>query len=191
MTVGAVLILSALSLLVYNRLQDQKASRASETVLPQVRQEIETAETDKAEYFSEEMTVVDIDGYGYIGYLTIPALDVELPVMSEWDYPRLRIAPCRQAGTARGGGFVIAAHNYSSHFGRISSLAPGDPVLFCDMDGNQFSYSVVSVETLEATDVEKMLDEKWDLTLYTCTYGGRQRITVRCMKDSTKATQEK
>lgn len=184
MIAGAVLIFSALSLLIYNRLQDRKAAEASESILPLVEQEISETEADEAEYFSDEMTVVDIDGYGYIGYITIPELDVELPVMAEWDYPRLRIAPCRQAGTARGGGFVIAAHNYSSHFGRISSLSPGDSVQFCDMDGNRFSYSVVSIETLEATDVEKMLDKNWDLTLYTCTYGGRQRITVRCMRDS-------
>ncbi len=46
--------------------------------------------------YDPEMTVVEIDGYGYVGVLTIPALELELPVMSEWDAARLKIAP---AGT--------------------------------------------------------------------------------------------
>ena len=30
------------------------------------------------------------------------------------------------------------------------------------------------------TDVDGMLSGGWDLSLYTCTYGGRARLTVRC-----------
>ena len=39
--------------------------------------------------------IFDIDGNEYIGYLTIPALGLELPVMAELDSARLETAPCR------------------------------------------------------------------------------------------------
>lgn len=34
-----------------------------------------------------EMPVKTIEGVDYIGILTIPALELELPVISEWSYP--------------------------------------------------------------------------------------------------------
>lgn len=49
-----------------------------------------------------------------------------------------------------------------------------------DIDGNVFSYEVVSLETLSTYDVENMTDGDWDLTLFTCTVGGQFRVTVRC-----------
>ncbi len=42
-----------------------------------------------------EMPTMDIDGRDYIGYLEMPTIGISLPVMSDWSYPLLRIAPCR------------------------------------------------------------------------------------------------
>ena len=49
----------------------------------------------------------EIDGYSYIGYLSIPTLDLELPIMEEWSYPGLKIAPGRYTGSAYNGSFAI------------------------------------------------------------------------------------
>ena len=46
----------------------------------------------------KKMTEVEINGNLYIGYLSIPALNLELPIMSTWSYPQLQIAPCRYHG---------------------------------------------------------------------------------------------
>ena len=51
---------------------------------------------------------------------------------------------------------------------------------FTDMDGNVFSYQVADIEILQPGDVEELCSGEWPLTLYTCTIGGRTRITVRC-----------
>ena len=66
-----------------------------------------------------EIQLSGLDNASCIGTLKIPALHLELPVLSEWSYPLLRKAPCRYAGSAYKGNLVIAAHNYSSHFGQI------------------------------------------------------------------------
>ncbi len=129
---------------------------------------------------SDKMTVVEINGYGYIGYLSIPALGLELPVMSKWDYGRLKKSPCLYYGSVKTGNMVIAAHNYARHFGKLSKLRIGDTVRFTDMDGNVYVYAVGELEVLKPTATEEMIASDWELSLYTCTYGGKNRVTVRC-----------
>ena len=75
---------------------------------------------------------------------------------------------------------IIAAHNYASHFGNLKYLQEGDEVTFTDMDGNVFRYEVALQETLQPTAITEIQQGDWDLTLFTCTYGGQSRVTVRC-----------
>ena len=126
------------------------------------------------------MPTVSFDGNDYIGRVDIPSLGLSLPVISEWSYPRLKIAPCRYTGSAYLDNLIIAAHNYSSHFGNLNRLNTGDTVTFTDVDGNQFTYAVSLIEDLPGTAIEEMQAGEWDLTLFTCTLGGRSRVTVRC-----------
>ncbi len=187
---GVLLIAAAVLLAVYNRSEENRAGDAASSVLPLLHQAIgehsdANPPSSDAESFSEEpdsdrMTVVEIDGYGYIGYLSIPALELELPVMDEWDYKRLKTAPCLYYGSAKTDNMVIAAHNYAQHFGRLSQLKIGDIVRFADMDGRVYTYQVRELETLPPTATEEMIASDWDLSLYTCTYSGGRRVTARC-----------
>ena len=183
MLLGTVLIVAALSLFLWNRREAEQAAEAAETILPRVVERIaETAAEAPAppDPFDPTMTETEIDGYLYVGYLSIPALGLELPVMSDWDYTRLTIAPCRYSGSTKTDNLVIAAHNYARHFGGLSGLSGGEEVYFVDMDNVVSSYTVVCVEILSPTAVEEMTNGEYDLSLYTCTYGGRSRVTVRC-----------
>lgn len=126
-----------------------------------------------------EMPVETIDGVDYIGVLRIPTLELELPVISQWNYPNLKIAPCRYTGSAYLNSLIICGHNYTSHFGNLKDLRAGDVVTFTDMAGNVFTYKMVQRETLLPTSIEEMESGNWDLTLFTCTIGGRSRVTVR------------
>ena len=189
MLLGAALLAAALLLFTGNRSEASEAAAASEAVLPQVEAAIaeRTGGAGEAEApavlpdpYDPEMTVVEIDGYGYVGCLSIPSLGLELPVLAEWDYARLKLAPCRYAGSTRTDDLVIAAHNYARHFGALQTLQTGDAVWFTDMDGVVTAYEVAAVEVLQPTAVEEMTAGEYDLTLFTCTYGGRSRVTVRC-----------
>ena len=127
-----------------------------------------------------DMPVVRHEGNDYIGVLEIPRLGLRLPVMSEWSYPKLKKAPCRYAGTAYLDNFVISAHNYDSHFGRLKKLTEGESIFFTDADGNRFTYEVAMIETLQPASISEMKNSEFDLTLFTCTVGGKMRVTVRC-----------
>lgn len=179
MILGAVLVLAALSLFLWNRWEDGRAGASVDEILTQIEAAVEEGKTDP-DSTSDDMTERMIDGYSYIGVLTIPSLGLELPVMSDWSYPQLRIAPCRYSGSVATGDLVIAAHNYSRHFGSIKNLTAGDKVYFADLNGAVTAYEVVEVDILNPTAIEEMTDSGFDLTLFTCTYGGKSRVTVRC-----------
>ena len=117
----------------------------------------------------------------YVGYLYFPKLDLELPVLSEFSDDGLHIAPCRYSGSVYTGNMIVMAHNNQKHFGYVrNKLFRGDKVEFTDADGNVFLYKITDKETLDETDVAGMNAGIWDMTLITCTPGGRQRVAVRC-----------
>lgn len=183
MALGAVLILSALLLFAYNRYEDNLAGQEAESLLSEVESAIEVQPTKPS--LDPELPTQKINGYDYVGYIEIPGLELKLPVMADWDYNRLQISPCRQLGSSRTDDLVIAAHNYSKHFGRLKKLNEGDSVIFTDMEGIVNNYSVVKVNTVNPYDVDTVLNSEYDLVLYTCTPGGRTRVTVFCNRTQT------
>lgn len=194
---GLVLIGAALGLLLHNQREEARAAQAVEEVAPRIVEAIGGRQAQQAQipkeslpaFFREqepdpdrEMPAVTIDGQDYIGYLSIPALELELPVMGQWSYPRLRMAPCRYTGSLYKDDLVVMAHNYSKHFGRLDQLRPGDRIEFTDMDGLTVAFQVTVLDVLAPEAIQKMTAGEYDLTLFTCTYGGKSRVTVRCDK---------
>lgn len=182
MVLGTALVLAALSLFLWNLYEDYQAGKAADQILERVMDAVSESTDELPDPYGSDMTVTEIDGYGYIGYIAVPDLGLRLPVMSEWDYTRLRIAPCRYAGSVKTDDLVIAAHNYRCHFGEIRTLHIGDEVYFTDMDGAVSCYVVSEIDILQPTEVEEMTSAGFDLTLFTCTYGGQSRVTVRCSR---------
>ena len=188
MAAGFLLVLAALLLTGYNVWDEGRAGDSADATFQALKFQTEEGREELPEYILPdylvdprfEMPTVEIDGYDYIGYLDIPSLELSLPVMSEWSYPQLKIAPCRYAGSVYLDDMILAAHNYDRHFGRLKNLEGGELVRFTDVDGNVFDFSVTELELLWPEQTEEMLSGEWDLTLFTCTLGGRQRVTVRC-----------
>lgn len=187
MVLGLCLMLCAGGLLLGNRTQASQADEAAQTLLPELLVQVETVQAPReqtvpAAPVDTAMTEKEVGGLPCIGYLCIPALELGLPVMSGWDYERLKVAPCRYTGSAKSDDLVLLAHNYPRHFGGLKDLMPGDTVLFTDMEGVTFCYAVAQTEILGSGDTEAMTSGEYDLTLFTCTYGGRSRVTVRCQR---------
>jgi len=198
-TLGMLLILAAVALTGYNLWDDQQAGLTAAQDLTQlVRHNEEALQTKATEGAGEtlpalavpdyelvpemEMPVVEIDGREYVGTLYLPTIGRTLPVLNSWSGELLKIAPCRYLGSAYNDNLIIMAHNYDSHFGRLKKLQIGDPVTFRDVEDNDFEYEVVSLEILNPEDVQPMEEGDWDLTLFTCTIGGKTRVTVRCAR---------
>lgn len=166
--IGAVLLLGALSLSLYHACENERAGRESARLLLGLKDRIkgigQAGEMDTHE----------------AGILTIPALDLELPVFEQWNYDRLKQAPCIQYGSIQEGNLVIAGHNYSHHFGKLSRLKKSDQVWFTGLDGKTKKYSVEMAETIGKDEAHRIRECGYELVMYTCTYSGRERTAVFC-----------
>ena len=196
---GLILVASAVLLLIYNLWDSRRAEESQEEILAEYLSENKKASEvpadpdgkaadsqDIPDYMLNpdmempEFTLSSLGDISCIGILEIPALDLQMPVISEWSYPALRLAPCRYTGSAYKGDLVIAAHNYQSHFGRLKTLSTGSEVIFTDAVGNRFVYQVAVIEALTPWSVEDMTSGEWPLSLFTCTLDSQNRVTVRC-----------
>lgn len=212
MAIGAILILTALGFILSYLYEENTANREAELIcsrlIVQIEKEKESDSSGTPEQYAADETAagipdesqnirsrltdanldtIDIDGVGYIGYLSIPDLDLDLPVIAKWSYDSLKISPARYSDDGSSYGLVIAAHNYARHFGKISSLSEGAVVYFTDVHGVVYSFEVAKQEVLNPDDITEMTAEPYDLTLFTCTPGGSSRVTVRCTYAGSRA----
>lgn len=203
MVIGAVLMLSALLLFLYNQIEAKIAGNASGKALSAVQEAIrqedtshmavlpgetageegesptETADEDLLTE-PEELTVVNIEGYDYIGYLSIPALELELPIQAEVSEERLYKSPCLQFGSPITDDAVIAGHNYKYHFLPLHNIEVGEKVTFTYMNGFTVEYAVTEHTIVDPTNIPVVQDSGHDLVMYTCTSGGASRVAVFC-----------
>ena len=205
---GLLLLAAALFLWAYNGQESRRAGDSAQQVITELTQSLTQQPPAEAgadpeqteapagklpEYLLDaqrEMPEKTVNGRAYIGVLSIPTLNLELPVLSQWSYPNLKDAPCRYSGSLYQNDLIICAHNYASHFGKLKTLQPGDTLLFTDMDDQVVSFQMVEQETLDPYDQEAMTTGDWDLTLFTCTPGGQTRVTLRFQRADLGQSQE-
>lgn len=199
---GAVLIIIASALVLYNEVDNYRCEKAAGKVLTEVSDYVDYEAAIKAvleedndnktmvippesllpdEYIEKTFIINDVE---YIGVVNIPALDITLPVTSDWDMKKMKSAACRYSGGKGNDDLIICAHNLKAFFSGIKSLGTDDIIIFVDGDGKAYSYKVIQIDTISAYDTEKMLSgsDEWDITLFTCTYGGSDRYAVRAVK---------
>ena len=199
---GICCLLACGGFVIYNHMEDSSAENASRDLLQDVRETIadhtqeessreesvsaesvpveEEAVQSGEEPAAQETTTTQKTKYDCMGVLSIPVLGLELPVLTDWSHEKLKVAPCRYYGSCHEANFVIAAHNYRSQFGKLSKLKPKDLVFFTDVAGEVHCYEVVLMETLPGDATREMITSGFDLSLYTCTSGGSNRVTARC-----------
>lgn len=178
---GTLCLLGSVGLILYNSIEEKNGERYASLLLDEMNQKINDNSIHD-NHIESEMDTINANGYESIGFLSIPILELELPVLNDCDDYKLKIAPCLYYGSYFEKNFVIAAHNYRSHFGRLSDLKAKDIITFTDVLGNVYYYEVVLIETLPAEAIKEMITSGFDLSLYTCTPGGGNRVTVRCNK---------
>lgn len=172
--IGVLLICSSIGLLLYNKYIDNQAGIKSREIYEKLH---DTMNGNKDVDGSEK--IINIDGNAYIGVISIPVLDLELPVMSECDEKKMKIAPCKYYGDVNTNDLVICAHSYKNLFRNIKNLNQGDKVIITDISNQAYVYEVEVIEILAPENVKEMIESEFDLTLYTCTNDNLNRITVR------------
>lgn len=175
---GVILIFYSIFLFVNNEKTETHAKDYSENILNyfenSVFSSIEVRPTTSVDI--ETLEKLELDDNLYIGILTIPSLNLELPIQSDWSYDKLKNTPCVFDYKP----FSIAGHNYTSHFKYLTKLNLHDTVIFTNIYGYQYFYEVVLIETVNQSNIEALQNENFDLTLFTCNYSNDSlRLLVR------------
>ena len=185
---GAAIIFSLIIIAVNIRL-DSQGKKNSENVLNILESEISSYSEDENNITYtdgnglKKSKTISVDNNYYSGIIDIPEIGIKLPVMSEWNYDNLNISPCLFYNDEKNNRKIIAGHNYSSPFGKLKQLKQGDYIIFTNAENKRVIYKVLQTEILGSTDTDKMLGgDDWNLTLFTCSLSGYERVTVRCIQ---------
>lgn len=195
-TLGCCCIIAAAALSTYNYFDDQRAAQAAEELTSTLSLILEQSKPEQTPPpIDEQLTQIDmsenaeiapdsiaVDTYEVCGILNIPGIRIKLAIIQDWSYPNLNISACRYTG-APDGQMIIMAHNYRNHFGKLGELMPGDSISYTDIYGNECNYTVTGTEIWATNQLREIISGDWDLTLFTCTYGGANRVVVRCVKE--------
>lgn len=189
--VGVLIIFSSGGVMGYNIWDSSRADNIAEQTTLTLYEQIENYEEHYEEAdIANAPQLIKMDNELYVGILRIPSLAVELPINNEWNDERLKASPCRYTGDITGS-MIVCAHNYKTHFGEISTLSQGDKLVITDATGNEHWYTVELITTIKGTDIDAMVNNPYDLTLFTCTLDRMNRITVRCAKSQVISKSEK
>ena len=184
---GVLCILCAVFLVGRNFYYEYEAGKYIDNILPRLQSKISEATVNSEnEEAAPQENVAVIYGNLYIGILTVPSLGLELPILKDYSYANLNIAPCLYSGSYETDNMVLAGHNYRRHFTLLRTIAVGTEIDFTAVSGDVYRYRVTLVEILEPTQVDYLVnkEEEWDLSLFTCTLSGATRCVVRCVREA-------
>ena len=189
---GIAFVAAALGLTGLHILEDRRGAEASgqaleamrqaeipeSTILPTEASAVSTVPSGPRE--PETLELFELEGDDYIGWITLPAFELELPIMHQIQEDRLKKAPCLEKGSPVTDDAVISGHNYKSHFLSLHHTQPGDTVYFTYLNGFRVEYAVAECAVVDPRDLEAVLQSGHDLVLYTCTSDGENRWAVYC-----------
>lgn len=180
---GMLLIIFALALVFYNNFQDYSTNKQNEVIL-EVMEEKQEPDLSALyrQYPDMPMPIVEIEGLNYVGSISAPSVGLNTPILASYDEQTMEVTPALYSGSAYQNDLLLLGHNYQSCFGKLAYLNIGDEIQFIDNHKNEFHYEVTNIFIAGEYefDVIQAQEEDWDLTMFTCTWSGRERVVIRC-----------
>ena len=97
----------------------------------------------------DPLAAISIDGVDIVGVVEIPALDIMAPVTGK-NYTEEYFASWLDGSPVQGNFKILGGRD--DLFRKIASLKPGDRVIFTDIDGVRYNYSVTTQYHLKKWD---------------------------------------
>ncbi len=178
---GLIMAAAGLFLQLTEVQQEQLAGENAALLLEAVSQQLPAAPAEPlpGEEPEVEPQSLAVMGYDVLGTLRIPSVDIDLPVLNDWSYDFLTVAPCRYSGSIETGDLVILGHSYRTHLRPLRQVQPGDSVELTDAAGTVHRYVVAETEILRGSD-GNLLPSGYPLTIFTCTADSKHRFLARC-----------
>lgn len=173
---GVILVVASLGLGGYNLYDDYRSHIKAEEILEKLEERMCDEKNEQSH------NSLDIEESEYCGILSIPQIDLRIPVSSKYTFSQMKKSLCRYAGSLDKNNMVICGHNNRAFLGRLDEVYEGDSVYYTDMNGREYEFLIIITEYLDGDAVDKMLEdsEEWDLSVFTCNYSGNLRYVIRC-----------
>lgn len=181
---GIGLILSGALLLLFSQLRMQSARKRTAAVTAQMAALLpERTPGIPGSYTDPAMPVLEINGVDYVALLDIPAVGSRLPVSSQWDDRNLDQSPCRFWGSSYEESLVIGGSDSPGQFDFCGRIHPGAAVILTAMNGEEFHYTIRRIDRAKHAESQWLLQDSYDLTLFTRGAFSMEYIAVRCVLD--------
>ena len=176
---GVVLLVTALGvLLVWQGGIHTSKKRAEEYVdiinstIPEGSGAVPTARRDNT------MATLSVDGNDFIGILEMPKYGSVLPVGGQWG--SVSKYPCLYDGNIYERTIKIGATTQKGQYDFFREISVGDSLLFTDMEGNLYSYSVADILYSKDAHSSTLNQKDAELTLFIKNLYAFEYIVVFC-----------
>lgn len=168
-TMGLLIIIGSLILITYSKYMENKALSSFEEKIE--RQEV----------------ITEVNPGDEIGIIEIESVNLKNVIVESTDKKYLNHHVCHFENSAMPGeygNFALAGHSstyyYNQVFNELHKVKIGDEIIIKTIN-DEFTYTITETIVVESDEIE-VLDQdmtKKEITLVTCTNGGKQRFIVK------------
>ena len=168
-TMGLLIIIGSLILITYSKYMEKKALSSFEEKIE--RQEV----------------ITEVNPGDEIGIIEIKSVNLKNVIVESTDKKYLNHHVCHFENSAmpgEDGNFALAGHSstyyYNQVFNELHKVKIGDEIIIKTIN-DEFTYTITETIVVESDEIE-VLDQdmtKKEITLVTCTNGGKQRFIVK------------
>ena len=168
-TMGLLIIIGSLILITYSKYMENKALSSFEEKIE--RQEV----------------ITEVNPGDEIGIIEIKSVNLKNVIVESTDKKYLNHHVCHFENSAmpgEDGNFALAGHSstyyYNQVFNELHKVKIGDKIIIKTIN-DEFTYTITETIVVESDEIE-VLDQdmtKKEITLVTCTNGGKQRFIVK------------
>lgn len=126
-----------------------------------------------------------------IGFISIPKINIEYTIFSNYTDELLKISPCKLYGPNPGeyGNLCIASHNYDNNkfFSNIWTLSNNDEIYIYDIYNNKYSYYVFDnyeVKNTNSSPIYVYNQNIRQLTLITCNNKNKTKTIIKAKMEN-------
>lgn len=188
-----VLIVIALyivvGLFIYNSFRERKRLEITDTIIEKVDRQIEEIKTeDNNDHSVIEEVKVEYNNIEYtvLGKINIKKINIYEPILKENTKGAYDVSAVKISGPSLNdyGNVAIGGHNYmkGNFFIKINKLVKDDIITITDLSGNSVDYYVYEYGITTIDDANYLAQPNTkikQITLVTCTKGGKQRYFVK------------
>ena len=168
-TMGLLIIIGSLILITYSKYMENKALSSFEEKIE--RQEV----------------ITEVNPGDEIGIIEIKSVNLKNVIVESTDKKYLNHHVCHFENSAmpgEDGNFALAGHSstyyYNQVFNELHKVKIGDEIVIKTIN-DEFTYTITETIVVQSDEIE-VLDQdmtKKEITLVTCTNGGKQRFIVK------------